>query len=64
MQKNPEIFKKCNFLGQTLNFLPPRKPGIYTSHAYFFFFEYHELQANSKHCQKSQMEVLSNIAKS
>ena len=40
MQKNPEIFKKFNFLGQTLNFLPPRKPGIYTSCMDFFFFEY------------------------
>ena len=29
MQKKSEIFKKCNFLGQALDFLPPRKPGLY-----------------------------------
>ena len=27
MQKRSEIFKKHNFLGQALDFLPPRKPG-------------------------------------
>ena len=54
MQKNPEIFLKCNFLGQTIH------------HVWIFssLNIYHELQPNSKHCQKSEMEVLSNIAKS
>ena len=42
MQKKSEIFKKRNFSGQALDFLPPRKPGLYTSRVDFFFFEYHE----------------------
>ena len=42
MQKKSEIFKKRNFLGQALDFLPPRKPGLYISRVDFFFFEYHE----------------------
>ena len=40
MQKKSEIFKKHNFLGQALDFLPPRKAGLYVSHVEFFFFEY------------------------
>ena len=42
MQKKSEIFKKRNFSGQALDFLPPRKPGLYISPVDFFFFEYHE----------------------
>ena len=42
IQKKLEIFKKRNFLGQTLDFLPPRKPGLYISQVDFFFFEYRE----------------------
>ena len=42
IQKKLETFKKCNFSGQTLDFLPPRKPGLYTSRVDFFFFEYCE----------------------
>ena len=34
--------KKHNFLGQALDFLPPRKPSLYVSRVDFFFFEYHE----------------------
>ena len=45
MQKKSEIFKKRNFLGQALDFLPPRKPGLYISRVDFFFFEYHELKS-------------------
>ena len=45
MQKKSEIFKKHNFSGQVLKFLPPRKPGLYISRVYFFFFEYHELKS-------------------
>ena len=37
------MFKKHNFLGQALDFLPPRKPGLYISRVDFFFFEYQEL---------------------
>ena len=42
MQKKSEIFKMRNFLGQALDFLPPRKPGLYIAREDFFFFEYHE----------------------
>ena len=42
MQKKSRIFKKRNSLGQALDFLPPRKPGLYISLVDFFFFEYHE----------------------
>ena len=42
MQKKSEIFKKRNFLVEALDFLPPRKPGLYTSRVDFFFFEDHE----------------------
>ena len=42
MQKKSEILKEHNFLGQALDSLPPRKPGLYTSCVDFFFFEYHE----------------------
>ena len=43
MQKKSEIKKKKhNFLGQALDFLPPRKPSLYVSRVDFFFFEYHE----------------------
>ena len=45
MQKKSEIFKKCNFLDQVLDFLPPRKAGLYISHVDFFFFEYLELKS-------------------
>ena len=44
-QKKSEIFKKQNFLGQALDFLPPRKTGLYISHVDCFFFEYHELKS-------------------
>ena len=52
MQKKSEIFKKRNFLGQALDFLPPRKPGLYISRVDFFFFEYHEFtkKAQSLSC--------------
>ena len=30
-----------NVISHALDFLPPRKPGLYISHVYFFF-EYHE----------------------
>ena len=43
MQKKSDIFKKRNFLGPALDFLQPRKPGLYISRVDFFFFEYHEL---------------------
>ena len=42
MQKKSKTFKKRHFLGQALDFLPPRKPGLYISRVDFFFFEYHE----------------------
>ena len=42
MQKKSEILKKCNFSGQVLDSLPPRKPRLYISRVDFFFFEYHE----------------------
>ena len=35
MQKKLEIFKKRNFLGEALDFLPPRKPGLYISRVDF-----------------------------
>ena len=38
MQKKSEILKKLNFLGQALDFLSPRKPGLYISRVDFFFF--------------------------
>ena len=41
MQKKLEIFKNRNFLGQALDFLLPRKPGLYISRVDFFFIEYH-----------------------
>ena len=47
MQKKSEIFKKRHFLGQGLDFLPPRKPALYRSSVDFFFFEYHEQTLNS-----------------
>ena len=42
MPKKSEILKKRNFLDQALDFLPPRKPGLYISLVDFFFFKYHE----------------------
>ena len=42
MQNKSEIFKKRNFSGQALDFLPPRKPGLYISCMDFFFFKYQE----------------------
>ena len=30
------VFTKCNFFGQTLVFLPPKKPGLYIPHLYFY----------------------------
>ena len=42
MQKKSEIFKKCNFVGQVYDFLPPRKPDLDISRVDFFFFEYHK----------------------
>ena len=42
MQKKSKTFKKRHFLGQALDFLPPRKPGLYISGVDFFFLEYHE----------------------
>ena len=41
MRKKSEIFKKRNFLGQALDFLPPRKSGLCISRVDFIFFEYH-----------------------
>ena len=46
MQKKLEIFKKRSFSGQTLDFLPLRKPGLYISRVDFFFFEYCEYPVN------------------
>ena len=46
-EKKSEIFKKRNFLGQALDFLPPRKPGLSISRVDFFFFEYHEQTLSS-----------------
>ena len=45
MQKKSEIFKKPNFLGQTLDFLPPMKPGLYLTRVNFFSFEYNEYRS-------------------
>ena len=45
MQKKLEIFKEPNFSGQTLDFLPHRKPGLYISRVDFFFFEYHDYRS-------------------
>ena len=42
MKKKIVNFLKTNFSGQALDFLPPRKPGLYISYVDFFFFEYHE----------------------
>ena len=36
MQTKSNIFKKRNFLGEALDFLPPRKPGLYISRVDFF----------------------------
>ena len=36
MQRKSEIFKKRNFLGQALDFLPHKKPGLYISRVDFF----------------------------
>ena len=47
MQKKSESFKNRNSLGQALDFLPPRKPGLYISCEDFFFFEYHEFTKKS-----------------
>ena len=45
MQKKSEIFKKPNFFGQTLDFLPPRKPGLHLSRVNFFSFEYNKYRS-------------------
>ena len=45
MQKKSEIFEKPNFLGQTPDFLPTRKPGLYLSRVNFFSFEYNEYRS-------------------
>ena len=42
MQKKSDIFKKRNFLGQALDFLPTRKPRLYISRVDFFFVKYPE----------------------
>ena len=41
-QQKMAIFTKSNFFGQTLVFLPLRKPDLYISLSYFFFCGYYE----------------------
>ena len=47
IQKKLEIFKKRNFSGQNLDFLPPRKLGLCISRVNCFFFEYREYPVES-----------------
>ena len=42
IQKKLEMFKKRNSSGHTLDFMPPRRPGLYISRVDFFVFEYRE----------------------
>ena len=53
MQKKLEIFKKCSFLGQSLDFLTHSKPGLYILHLDFFFFSSSQ---RKKHCDLHRCE--------
>ena len=64
MQKKSEIFKKQNFLGQALDFLPPRKPGLYVSRVDLFFFEYHEQTLGSGQSLSKPVKILISLTKS
>ena len=64
MQKKSEIFKKRNFLGQALDFLPPRKPGLYISRVDFFFFKYHEQTLSSGQNLSKPVKILISLTKS
>ena len=48
MQKKLDIFKKRNFLDQALDFLPPRKPGLYISRVDFSSLNIMNLQKKLK----------------
>ena len=61
MQKKSEIFKKRHFLGQGLDFLPPKKPALYRSSVDFFFFEYHEQTLNSGQNQSKSWYLWPNL---
>ena len=63
-EKKSEIFKKRNFLGQALDFLPPRKPGLSISRVDFFFFEYHEQTLSSGQNLSKPVKILISCTKS
>ena len=63
-EKKSEIFKKRNFLGQALDFLPPRKPGLSISRVDFFFFEYHEQTLSSGQNLSKPVKILISPTKS
>ena len=64
MQKKSEIFKKRNFLGEAVNFLPPKKPGLYKSRVDFSFFEYHEQTLSSGQNVSKSVKILISLTKS
>ena len=64
MQKKLEIFKKRYFLGQALDFLPPRKRGLYISRVDFFFFEYHERTLSSGQNLSKPVKILISLTRS
>ena len=63
-EKKSEIFKKRNFLGQALDFLPPRKPGLSISRVDFFFFEYHEQTLSSGQNLSKSVKIQISLNKS
>ena len=64
MQKKSEIFKKHNFLGQALDFLPHRKAGLYVSRVEFLFFEYCEQTLGSGQNLSKPVKILISLTKS
>ena len=64
MQKKSEIKKKRNFLGQAIDFLPPRKPDLYKSRVDFFFFQYHEQTLSSGQNVSKSVKILISLTKS
>ena len=63
-EKKSEIFKKRNFLGQALDFLPPRKPGLSISRVDFFFFEYYEQTLSSGQNLSKSVKIQISLNKS
>ena len=62
MQKKSEIKKKCNFLGQALDFLLPRKPGLYIS-CMGFFFKYRKWTLSSGQDLSKLVKILLSLTK-